>query len=212
MDQEQIERNIAFIIEQQAKFWADIEALKQERKEPDPRTERRLNRLERLFLLGIGAGRRERRERHNLDDKLNALISAQISSEDKSGQAKAEFDAKMAALAQAQDRSTQEFEAKMAALAEAQAKTDIVIQQSRRETEEFIQQLRRETEEFIQLSRRQSEVSWRKMEAYVQESRQSLDIRFDALTVAQAELTAAMAVLAQAMASTSVRVDAMSAK
>lgn len=205
MDQEQIERNIAFIIEQQAKFWADIEVLKQARKEPDPRVERRLNRLERLFLLGVGMGRRERRARHDLDAKIDALINAQIQREEIDRQATQEFEAKMATL-----------DVRLAALAESHAMTEEVMQQTRRQTEEVFQQSRRETDEAMQQSRRETEEMLQQLrrEAEVAnlESQRRFDQRMDALAAASTQLTVAMAELARALASTSTRVDALSAR
>ncbi|MBI1762331.1 MAG: hypothetical protein HYR56_12935 [Acidobacteria bacterium] len=229
MDQEQVERNIAFIIEQQAKFWTDIEALKQARKEPDPRIERRLNRLERVFLLGVGAGRRERRARHDLDAKINALIDAQIKREDEDRQSRQKFEAAMAALAETQARrgeddrqAKQEFEtkmtaleAKLVALAESHAKTEEVMRQSHAKTEEVFQQSRRETEEMFQQSRRETaemfQQSRREAEVANLESQRRFDQRMDAIAVANSQLTLAMAELTRALASTSTRVDALSA-
>lgn len=79
MSQEESERNFAFIVNQQAKFFADIEELKT----LATRTDARLTRAIRLAII---EARQEREKRRQLEEtftaKLNARIDAQIRTEE----------------------------------------------------------------------------------------------------------------------------------
>ncbi len=85
MNQEEIERNITFIIDQQAKFFADIEELKALGKQTDLRLDAISQRLTRAIRLGVAEARQEREKRRQLEEtftgKLNALIAAQMRTE-----------------------------------------------------------------------------------------------------------------------------------
>ncbi len=98
MNQEQIENNIAFIVEQQAKFFADIEELKALGQRTDAR-------LSRAIRLGIAEARQEREKRREVDEKLTAkldiLIDAQIRYEEHSQTRHAQAEAETALLKQA---------------------------------------------------------------------------------------------------------------
>lgn len=87
MDNEQIEKNITFIIEQQAKFFADIEELKALGAQTDARIDRIGKRLDRAVRLGVQAVRQEREKRREMEEtltaKLNSLIDAQIKAEER---------------------------------------------------------------------------------------------------------------------------------
>lgn len=74
-DDERRWRQMDFILEHQAKFSADIEELKA----ADVRAARRMERLERVLMVVIRAGQRERRVWR---EKYDALVDAQIRSED----------------------------------------------------------------------------------------------------------------------------------
>lgn len=75
MNQEDIERNIAFIVDQQAKFFADIEELKALGKRTDAR-------LSRAIRLAIAEARQERDKRRELAEKVDVLVNAQIKTEE----------------------------------------------------------------------------------------------------------------------------------
>lgn len=79
MSQEESERNFAFIVNQQAKFFADIEELKT----LATRTDAKLTRAIRLAII---EARQEREKRRQLEEtftaKLNARIDAQIRTEE----------------------------------------------------------------------------------------------------------------------------------
>ena len=45
-------------------------------------TDQRLDRIERILILYLNAGRRERKRVRKVDDKINILINAQIKNED----------------------------------------------------------------------------------------------------------------------------------
>ena len=45
-------------------------------------TDQRLDRIERILILYLNAGRRERKRVREIDEKVNILISAQIKNED----------------------------------------------------------------------------------------------------------------------------------
>ena len=99
MNQEEIERNITFIVEQQANFFADIEELKALGRQTDARLDRLSEqaefigrRLTRAIRLGAAEARQEREKRRAVDERLSAveerlsakldiLIDAQIRTE-----------------------------------------------------------------------------------------------------------------------------------
>ncbi len=70
MSDEERQRRMDFILEQQAQFTANMQTLQ----EADARAGQRIDRLERVLKLAIRAGLRERRESR---EKFNALIAAQ---------------------------------------------------------------------------------------------------------------------------------------
>ncbi len=76
MTDEERQRTMDFILQQQAQFAAEMQRLE----EADARASKRLDRLERYLRL---MGRRFRKGRNELDERMTALINAQIRSEDK---------------------------------------------------------------------------------------------------------------------------------
>jgi hypothetical protein len=76
MNDEERQRTMDFILQQQAQFTVGMQKLE----EVDARASKRLDRLERYLRL---MGRRFRRGRNELDERMTALINAQIRSEDK---------------------------------------------------------------------------------------------------------------------------------
>ncbi len=93
MTDEERQRTMDFILQQQAQFTADIQRLE----ESDRRADRRLTRLESVVKLVIRAGLRERRvlrqerkereeerkeERREWGERINALIEAQVATEE----------------------------------------------------------------------------------------------------------------------------------
>src|SRR5581483_1893519 len=93
MSQEEIERNFAFIVNQQAIFFADIEEMKALAVQRDARLDRIDKQIEfigrrltRAIRLGVAEARQEREKRRQLEEtftaKLNALIDAQIRTEE----------------------------------------------------------------------------------------------------------------------------------
>lgn len=87
MTDEERQRQMDFILEQQAQFTVDMEALKA----TDERAVRRLDRLERVLTLAIRAGQRERKETR---EKFNALAEAMS----KMAEAQAHTDGRLDAL------------------------------------------------------------------------------------------------------------------
>lgn len=75
MTEEERQRQMDFILEQQAQFTVDMDALRV----ADERSARRLSRLERVLMLAIRAGQRERTETR---ERVNTLISAQTHTEE----------------------------------------------------------------------------------------------------------------------------------
>ncbi len=70
MNDEERQRQMDFILNQQAQFAANMQTLQA----ADARALHRIDRLERVLKLAITAGQRERRESR---EKFNALIDAQ---------------------------------------------------------------------------------------------------------------------------------------
>lgn len=91
MNQEEIERNIAFIVDQQAKFFADIEELKALNAQAVERANRTDARLSRAIRLGIAEARQERAKRRESEERLSAkmdiLLDAQIRAEERQAKA-----------------------------------------------------------------------------------------------------------------------------
>ncbi len=71
MTDEERQRTMDFILEQQAQFTANMQKLE----EADTRAARRIDRLERVVKLAIRAGGRERKDTRA---KLNALIDSHV--------------------------------------------------------------------------------------------------------------------------------------
>ncbi len=87
MTDEERQRQMDFILKQQAQFTVDMDRLGAS----DERAARRLDRLERIVKLAVRAGLRERRSRREQDERITALVDSQINTE-----------ASMAALAASQ--------------------------------------------------------------------------------------------------------------
>jgi hypothetical protein len=102
MNQEEIERNISFIIEQQARFFADIEELKALGKQTDARLDAISQRLTRAIRLGVAEARQEREKRRQLEEtftgKLNALIAAQMRTEESLSVFKSQMEGSLSAF------------------------------------------------------------------------------------------------------------------
>jgi hypothetical protein len=75
MNDEERQRTMDFILRQQAQFAVGMQRLE----EADTRASRRLDRLERTLVL---MARRFRRERDDLQERMAALVNAQIRTED----------------------------------------------------------------------------------------------------------------------------------
>jgi len=76
MNDEERQRTMDFILQQQAQFTVGMQKLE----EADARASKRLDRFERTLRL---MGRRFRRERDDLRERMAALVDSQIKSEDK---------------------------------------------------------------------------------------------------------------------------------
>ncbi len=116
MNQEQIERNFTFIVEQQAKFFADIEELKALGKRTDAR-------LSRAIRLGIAEARQEREKRRQVEEQLTAkldiLLDAQIRYEEYAQTRHQHLDEKLDRLAQAQIQTAGSLDAFQSQLGQA---------------------------------------------------------------------------------------------
>jgi hypothetical protein len=132
MNQEQIEKNIAFIIEQQAKFFADIEERKALGQQTDARLDNISRRLTRAIRLAIIEARQEREKRRAVDErlraaeeqlnaKLNILIDAQIRYEEHSQHLHQQL---VESQRQAQEQWREWQQALDKRLAESQARTE----------------------------------------------------------------------------------------
>jgi hypothetical protein len=75
MNDEERQRTMDFILQQQAQFTVGMQKLE----EADTRASRRLDRLERTLAL---MARRFRRERDDLQERMTALVDAQIRTEE----------------------------------------------------------------------------------------------------------------------------------
>jgi hypothetical protein len=74
MTDEERQRQMDFILGQQAKFTVDMDELRAS----DERAARRLDRLERIVKLAVRAGLRERHGRREQDERITAVVDAQI--------------------------------------------------------------------------------------------------------------------------------------
>jgi hypothetical protein len=135
VDQEQIERNIAFSINQQAKFFSDIE----EWKALGQRTDARLSRAIRLAVI---EARREREQRRQIEAqltaKLNILTDTQVRHEETAEVQHHHLEEKFRQLADSQAKTDETFrqyeeaaevrrqrlDEKLQQLADSQARTD----------------------------------------------------------------------------------------
>jgi hypothetical protein len=120
MSQEEIERNFAFIVNQQAKFFADIEELKTLAARTDAR-------LTRAIRLAIVEARQEREKRRQLEEtftaKLNALINAQIRTEESVSTFQSQMEGSFAAFQSRMEESSAAFQSQVGqALAEAEVR------------------------------------------------------------------------------------------
>ena len=75
MTDEERQRTMDFILQQQAQFAAGMQMLE----EADARASKRLDRLERTVIL---MGQQFRRERHDLRERIAALVDAQVRTEE----------------------------------------------------------------------------------------------------------------------------------
>lgn len=75
MTDEERQRQMDFILNQQAQFSVNMQKLEEE----DARSNKRIDRLERVLGLAIRSYRRERKETR---EELNALVNAQTNTED----------------------------------------------------------------------------------------------------------------------------------
>jgi hypothetical protein len=75
MNDEERQRTMDFILQQQAQFTVGMQKLE----EADTRASRRLDRLERTLVL---MARRFRRERDDIQERMAALVDAQIRTEE----------------------------------------------------------------------------------------------------------------------------------
>ncbi len=114
-----IERKIAFIIDQQANFFADVEEVKARHARTDAR-------LDRAIRLAVIEARRERVKRRALADKLDILIDAQIRAE-----AETTLLREAQIRAEAETVSLKEMLSKMAQAAEAET---VSLKEALRET------------------------------------------------------------------------------
>lgn len=91
MTDEERQRQMDFIVNQQAQFTADMQKLKerqvefdanmQKLEEDDVRANKRIDRLERIMRLVISAGLRERKERRESSKEMRESIQALIASQ-----------------------------------------------------------------------------------------------------------------------------------
>ena len=82
MDDAERQRTMDFILQQQARFSAGMQRLEegmQRLEEADARASRRLDRLERMVVL---MAQQFRRERHDLRERIAALVDAQLRTEE----------------------------------------------------------------------------------------------------------------------------------
>jgi hypothetical protein len=75
MTDEERQRQMDFILDQQAQFAVNMQKLE----EADTRSNKRIDRLEQVLVLAIRNYRRERKETR---EKLNALVNAQVYTEE----------------------------------------------------------------------------------------------------------------------------------
>jgi len=93
-------------------------------------SEQRLDRLERIAKLFVRAGLRERGNRRELDDKINIIINAQISFEERFARNEERFARNEERFARNEERFAQieaqfaRTDAQIKALTEAQTRTD----------------------------------------------------------------------------------------
>ncbi len=77
MTDEERQRQMDFILDQQAQFTVDMDELRA----ADERAAHRLNRLERVVKLAVRAGLRERHGRREQDERITAMGVAQVHTE-----------------------------------------------------------------------------------------------------------------------------------
>lgn len=106
MDDAERQRTMDFILQQQAQFSGDMQKLE----EADARASRRLDRLERTVLL---MARQFQRERHDMRERIAALVDARVAADERASR----LDEKMDALIDSQIR-TEEALRSLAAVTE----------------------------------------------------------------------------------------------
>jgi uncharacterized phage infection (PIP) family protein YhgE len=129
MTNEEMQRTMEFILNQQAQFAADIQKLQesqQKMNESQVETIQLLNRLAAVTVKGF----------EDASAKTNALIDAQIRTDEKLGalaDAQTRTDEKLSTLADAQTRTDE----KLSALADAQTRTDEAVRNLTRLVERY---------------------------------------------------------------------------
>ena len=94
MTDEERQRAMDFIVEQQAKFAVDIEQLNESYR----KAEHRFDRDERILKLMIRAGRRERQTRSEADERLTNALAALTEAHKRTEDSIAHTDSKLDAL------------------------------------------------------------------------------------------------------------------
>lgn len=110
MSNEEFQRKMDFIVEQQAQFVSDMQVLRESQAE----TDNVVARLAYATLEGFT----------HVNAKINALVDSQIKNEEKMRLSDESFNARMAELSESQAASDQRFNEKMAQLSEAQVRTE----------------------------------------------------------------------------------------
>jgi hypothetical protein len=113
MTNEEMQKAIEFIVNQQAQFTSDIQVLQEGQKklvESQLETNNLLNRLATATLKGF----------EDVNTKIDALVDAQVRTEET-------LSSKIDALADAQIRADENLNAKINTLVEAQTRTDEVV-------------------------------------------------------------------------------------
>jgi hypothetical protein len=144
MTSEEMQRTMDFILNEQAKTAASLEMLAQAQAEAVVREQQdaqrtqkadeRIARLERLMILTIRAGRRER---HELRDRINALVNAQTHTEDVLTEFVETTEEKFTALAESQ-REMQAAMERLARRSEESERSQIEMRQAMTELSRIV--------------------------------------------------------------------------
>jgi predicted nucleic acid-binding Zn-ribbon protein len=131
--QDPIERKIAFIIDQQANFFADLEEVKTRHARTDAR-------LDRAIRLAVIEAQRERVKRRALADKIDVLIDVQIRAETETAslrEAQIRAEAETASLKEMLSKMAQAAEAETASLKEALREMAQAVTQTNRRIDDL---------------------------------------------------------------------------